>query len=118
MAHRQEVRQAYEEYQVLQESLRDYRELMARPENLRLLEKALRLGEISAAEYFMELSFYYGAYDRYLELEAEAQQKAAELLRLRAIVLRSKNRLLALCPKDGRNSAFFFAVVYLLHLLQ
>jgi outer membrane protein, heavy metal efflux system len=79
--HRQEIRQAYEEYQVLRESLRDFEELMAKPENLRLLEKALRLGEISAAEYFMELSFYYDAYDRFLELEAEAQQKAAELLR-------------------------------------
>ncbi|GAA4424168.1 TolC family protein [Pontibacter saemangeumensis] len=81
VAHRQEVRQAYEEYRVLQESLQDYQELMAKPENLRLLEKALRLGEISAAEYFMELSFYYDTYDRYLELETEAQQKVAELLR-------------------------------------
>ncbi|MBW7468379.1 outer membrane protein TolC [Pontibacter aydingkolensis] len=81
VSHRQEVRQTYEEYQVLQESLRNYQELMARPENLRLLEKALRLGEISATEYFMELSFYYDTYDKYLELEAEAQQKAAELLR-------------------------------------
>lgn len=81
VAHRQEVRQAYEEYRVLQESLRDYQELMARPEHLRLLEKALRFGEISAAEYFMERSFYYDTYDKYLELEAEAQQKVAELLR-------------------------------------
>ncbi|GAB3835420.1 hypothetical protein GCM10028895_55790 [Pontibacter rugosus] len=75
------MRQTYEEYQVLQESLRDYQELMARPENFRLLEKALRLGEISAAEYFMELSFFYDTYDKYLELESEAQHKAAELLR-------------------------------------
>jgi outer membrane protein, heavy metal efflux system len=81
VAHSQEVRRAYEEYQVLRESLHDYEELMAKPENLRLLDKALRLGEISAAQYFMELSFYYDAYDKYLELEAEAQLKAAELLR-------------------------------------
>lgn len=46
-----------------------------------MLEKVLRLWEISATDYFMELSFYYDAYDRYLELEDEAQQKAAELLR-------------------------------------
>ena len=81
LAHRQEVKQLYEEYRVLLESLQGYRDVMARPGNLRLLEKALRLGEITAAEYFMELSFFYDTYDKYLELESDVHQRAAELLR-------------------------------------
>jgi outer membrane protein, heavy metal efflux system len=66
---------------VLLETMQDYRELMQKPESLKLLGKALRLGEISATEYFMELSFYYNTYDKFLELEVEAQLKAAELMR-------------------------------------
>jgi outer membrane protein TolC len=81
VAHRQEVKQFYEEYQVLQAALQDYQALLGKADNLRLLEKALRFGEISAVEYFMELSFYYDAYDKYLQLEVESQQAAAQLLK-------------------------------------
>lgn len=81
VAHRQEVKRFYEEYQALQAALQDYQTLLGRTDNLRILEKALRLGEISAVEYFMELSFYYEAYDKYLQLEVESQQAAAQLLK-------------------------------------
>lgn len=83
VAHRQEVKRYYEEYLALQASLQGYESLMENPDNLRVLEKALRLGEISAVEYFMELSFYFDTYDRYLKLEAKLQQVAAQLLRFR-----------------------------------
>ena len=83
VAHRQEVKRFYEAYQALQGALENYQNLLGKSDNLRVLEKALRLGEISAVEYFMELSFYYEAYDKYLELEASSQQAAAQLLRFR-----------------------------------
>ena len=83
VAHRQELKRFYEAYQALQGALENYQNLLRKSDNLRVLEKALRLGEISAAEYFVELSFYYDAYDNYLELEADSQQAAAQLLRFR-----------------------------------
>jgi outer membrane protein, heavy metal efflux system len=59
--------------------LEEYKNLMGTVDNAFLLDKALRLGQISTIEYFMELSYYYTAYDKYLHIEYEYQQAIAAL---------------------------------------
>lgn len=55
----------------LQSSVADYRTKLASFSNTALLQKALDKGEISLAEYFIELSLYYESVDKLLEIEKE-----------------------------------------------
>lgn len=55
----------------LQSSVADYRTKLASYSNTALLQKALDKGEISLAEYFIELSLYYESVDKLLEIEKE-----------------------------------------------
>ena len=48
--------------------------------NTALLKKALRLGEITVIEYFLETSFYQNALLHYLKTEREYQVTVAELM--------------------------------------
>ncbi len=75
------IRRLYEKQQTLQNTLEEYSGLLAGLNNTSLLEKALRLGEISSIEFFMEITYFYEAEDKYLSLENEYHQTAAELLK-------------------------------------
>lgn len=75
------IRRLYEKQQTLQRTLAEYRQLLAGLNNTSLLEKALRLGEISTIEYFLEITYFYEAEDNYLRLETEYYQTVAELLK-------------------------------------
>ncbi|MDF9799116.1 cobalt-zinc-cadmium efflux system outer membrane protein [Catalinimonas alkaloidigena] len=75
------IRRLYEKQQTLQNTLQEYEGLLSELNNTALLEKALRLGEISSIEFFMEIMYFYEAEDKYLRLENEYQQAVAELLK-------------------------------------
>lgn len=77
--HRNENRQLYEQYTGRKAALEEYKNLLGTVNNVLLLDKALRLGQISTIEYFMELSYYYNAYDKYLEIEYEFQKATTAL---------------------------------------
>ncbi|MFH1320474.1 MAG: TolC family protein [Bacteroidota bacterium] len=77
--HSYETRQLYENYQNLKITLDEYQQLLSTINNTELLDKALKLGEISSIEYFLEISYFYSSYDKYLELEKEYHQTIAEL---------------------------------------
>jgi outer membrane protein, heavy metal efflux system len=51
--------------------LSEYDESLAESENIRFLNKALEMGQLSIIDYFTELTFYYDTIDRYMELEAK-----------------------------------------------
>jgi outer membrane protein, heavy metal efflux system len=79
LEHRSQNGRLYGKYQNLNASLEEYRTVLTGFNNAFLLEKALRLGEISTIEYLMEITYFYNSYDRYLEVEKEFYQTVAEL---------------------------------------
>ena len=82
-AHRNEhyyrIKQAYERYTGLRQTLSDYQALLASTNNLPLLEKALRAGQISATEYYLDALQFYALADKALLLEKEMYLAAVEL---------------------------------------
>lgn len=81
--HFYEIKQLYDRFVLLKESVEEYEKTLAAMNTKVLLNKALEVGHISTIEYFMELNFYEQAFDRYLETEAEYYRSVAELLRYR-----------------------------------
>ena len=77
--HHSEIQQLYEKYQNLNISLTDFKQILSTINNTELLEKALKLGEISSIQYFMEINYFYNSFDKYLELEKEYYLVIAEL---------------------------------------
>jgi outer membrane protein, heavy metal efflux system len=69
----------YEQYQNLQKSLTDYEQYLSTIQTTALLDKALRLGQISTIEYFLEVGYMYTTYDRYLQIENEYHEVIARL---------------------------------------
>ncbi len=59
--------------------MQEYYAVMNFLNNTALLEKALRLGEITIIQYFADHNYYFSAYDKYLQLELEYQKAIAEL---------------------------------------
>lgn len=76
-----ELKNTYEKYQTLSNTLVQYQNIFSTISNTDLLLKSLNFGEISTIEYFMELSYYYANYDKYLQVERELNLIIAELLR-------------------------------------
>lgn len=76
-----EIKQKYEKYMSLNTTLQQYQSVFTTFNHSALLEKSLQFGEITAIEYFMEISYYYHAFDVYLETEFESQLVMAELLK-------------------------------------
>jgi outer membrane protein TolC len=76
-----ELEQLYLNCQSLKQSLQDYKKSFAGINTTALLTKAVKMGEISSIEYFMELSYYYDSYDAYLEVEQEYHKTVARLKR-------------------------------------
>ncbi len=77
--HYHELKALYEEQRALQEMLQQYNTALSGIQSIALLDKALALGEISTAEYFLEWSLYQNAQLRQLETEWAFQQVAAKL---------------------------------------
>jgi hypothetical protein len=49
--------------------VQEYKELLSTLNNTILLSKALALGQITVIQYFYHESFYFTAYDKYLQAE-------------------------------------------------
>lgn len=77
--HRLENKQYYEQLDVRLKMIQEYRELLVTLNNTTLLNKALSLGQITIIQYFYDESFYFTAYDKYLQAEWEYQQAVARL---------------------------------------
>jgi outer membrane protein, heavy metal efflux system len=79
--HFYENQQLYEKYLVLKSTLEEYNEIFRTSDNATLLDKSRKGGNISSIEYFMELSYFYSAFDSSLKTEKEYQQTIAQLFR-------------------------------------
>ena len=77
--HRLENKQYYEQLDVRLKMIGEYKELLSTLNNTTLLNKALSLGQITIIQYFYDESFYFAAYDKYLQTEWEYQQAVARL---------------------------------------
>lgn len=77
--HYYENQQLYEKYVALKNSLTEYQAIFNSTKNTEILDKALKAGNISSIEYFMELTYFYNAYDKYLEAEKMYQETIAQL---------------------------------------
>jgi outer membrane protein, heavy metal efflux system len=77
--HRLENKGYYDQLAVRLKSMQEYEELLVTLNNTALLNKALRLGQITIIQYFQDESYYFSAYDKYLQMEWEYQQAVARL---------------------------------------
>jgi len=77
--HRLENKQYYDQLDVRLKMVQEYKELLSTLNNTTLLNKALTLGQITIIQYFYDESFYFTAYDKYLQAEWEYQQAVAKL---------------------------------------
>lgn len=77
--HRLENKQYYDQLDVRLKMVQEYKELLSTLNNTTLLNKALALGQITIIQYFYDESFYFTAYDKYLQTEWEYQQAVARL---------------------------------------
>lgn len=77
--HRLENKQYYDLLDVRLKMVQEYKELLSTLNNTTLLNKALLLGQITIIQYFYDESFYFTAYDKYLQAEWEYQQAVARL---------------------------------------
>ena len=79
LKHRLENKQYYEQLDVRLKMVLEYKELLSTLNNTTLLNKALSLGQITIIQYFYDESFYFTAYDKYLQAEWEYQQAVVKL---------------------------------------
>ncbi len=79
--HRMENKQYYDQLDVRAKLVTEYRDLLSILNNTVLLNKALSLGQITIIQYFYDESFYFNAYDKYLQAEWEYQQAVARLFK-------------------------------------
>lgn len=83
LGHRLENKQYYDQLDVRKKMIREYKELLSTLNNTVLLNKALALGQITIIQYFYDESFYFTAYDKYLQAEWEYQQAVARLYKFK-----------------------------------
>ncbi len=79
LGHKLENKEYYDQLDVRLGIIKEYRELLGSLNNTALLNKALDLGRITVIQYFYDESFYFNAYDKYLEAELEYQKAVARL---------------------------------------
>jgi cobalt-zinc-cadmium efflux system outer membrane protein len=77
--HRLENKAYYDQLAVRLKSMQEYNLLLSTLNNTALLNKALRLGQITIIQYFQDEAYYFSAYDKYLQIEWEYQQAVAKL---------------------------------------
>jgi outer membrane protein, heavy metal efflux system len=81
LEHRMENKEKYDLLEVRRKAMEDFLNVFQSLNTGYLLDKSLQLGQITVIQYFQEESYYYGAYDRYLELELEYERALAELFK-------------------------------------
>ena len=69
----------YDLLEVRQNAMEEYEELLSTMGNTVLLDKALRLGEITVIQYFLEQTYFYTAYDKNEQLKREYHKAVVEL---------------------------------------
>ncbi len=79
LEHRLENKGYYDQLAVRLKAMQDYKDLFTTLNNAELLNKALRLGQITIIQYFQDESYYFSAYDKYLQMEWEYQRAIARL---------------------------------------
>jgi outer membrane protein, heavy metal efflux system len=78
-AHRFENKGYYDQLEIRIKAMQEYKSLLSTLNNTELLNKALRLGQITIIQYFQDEAYYFSAFDRYLQMEWEYQQAVARL---------------------------------------
>lgn len=81
--HFYEIKELFDRQAILRKSLNEYGAAISSISNTALLDKALRLGEITVIEYFLETSFYQNAILHFLKTEREYHKTVAELMKYR-----------------------------------
>ena len=81
LEHRMENKRIYDQLAVRLKAMLDYQELVATLNNTKLLDKALRLGQITVIQYFQDENYYFSTYDKFLLMELEYQKAVARLYR-------------------------------------
>ncbi|MBK9017295.1 MAG: TolC family protein [Saprospiraceae bacterium] len=76
-----EIKELYYRQAALKKSLDEYQFAISPVSNTALLDKALRLGEITVIEYFLETSFYQNAVLHFLKTEREYHAAVAGLMK-------------------------------------
>ena len=79
LEHRMENMRLYEQLGIRKNAMEEYSQLVNSTNNTALLDKALRFGQITIVQYFMDQAYYFSAYDKYLQLEIEYYKAVAEL---------------------------------------
>lgn len=74
-----QLKALYEKYNNLKISLAAYKEVFESLNNEALLDKSLKMGQITAIEYFLEMNYYNSALKNYLEVEKDLHLVVAEL---------------------------------------
>ncbi len=81
LEHYHQLLALYTQYQQLATGLSEYRQLLDALDSKPLLDKSLRLGQITTIEYFSELALLYASWEKYQGLEREYHLVAARLLK-------------------------------------
>lgn len=77
--HKLENRRLYDLLEVRQNAMEEYENLLRTMSNTALLDKALRLGEITIIQYFLEQTYFYTAFDKNEQMKREYFKAVAEL---------------------------------------
>ena len=75
------LRQKYLEVLALKKNYEEYEHVLNSSNSLAMLEKSLKLGQISLIEYLFELTYYYRMYDQYLNYEKSYYLALSEMYR-------------------------------------
>lgn len=79
ISHESELKQLYENYQNVNQSFTEYKDLISTINTIDLLNKSLSQGQISTIDYFTELNYYYQSIEIYLQLEKELNETLCKL---------------------------------------
>lgn len=77
------LRQVWVQAGKLKASADEYASVLQKQNNIALLNKALRVGQISMIEYFVNVTTFYQSMQNYLQLQNEYQKAMAQLYRFR-----------------------------------
>jgi len=75
------LQQKYMEVLALKQNYEEYEQVLASSNNLAMLERSLKLGQISLIEYLFEMTYYYRMYDQYLIYEKSYYLALSEMYR-------------------------------------
>ena len=77
------LRQLWTRAGELQKSINEYASILRLQDNIALLNKSLRAGQISMIEYFVNVGTFYDSMANYLQLQNDYQKTVAQLYRFR-----------------------------------